>query len=138
MCLIDEVLAHSAEEIVCRASSHRSSSNPLRSAGHLHALCAIEYAAQAAAIYGALYGESAPGAARFGMLASVRDVTLAALHLDEVAADLYINVRNSGSDVNIRMFDFTVSDGSRPLVSGRGTIVLKHGSDPTGHGGALS
>lgn len=138
MCLIDEVLSHSAEEIVCRTGSHRSGANPLRSAGRLHALCAIEYAAQAAAIYGALYGDGAPGCAKFGMLASVRDVTLATTHLDQLEADLYISVRNSGSDVNIRMFEFTVSDGSRPLVSGRGTIVLRHGSEPTIHGGALS
>lgn len=138
MCLIDEVLTHSPEEIVCRASSHRSSSNPLRSAGRLHALCAIEYAAQAAAIYGALYGENIPSAARFGMLASVRDVALATASLDEIAADLYISVRSSGSDASINMFNFTISDGSRPLVSGRGTIVLRHGSDPTGHSGVLS
>jgi predicted hotdog family 3-hydroxylacyl-ACP dehydratase len=138
MCLIDEVLTHSPEEIVCRASSHRSGTNPLRSAGGLHALCAIEYAAQAAAIYGALYGKSHTAHAPFGMLASVRNVTLAIARLDEIATDLYISVRSSGSDANISMFDFTVSDGSRPVVSGRGTIALRHSGDLVSRSGVLS
>ena len=125
MCLLDEVLAHSPEEILCRASSHRSQLNPLRSAGRLHALCAIEYAAQAAAIYGALYGGATVGAAAFGMLASVREVSLALTQLDELDEDLFVSVRNTGADANIRMFEFTVSGGSgrwsagaRPLCSG--------------------
>jgi predicted hotdog family 3-hydroxylacyl-ACP dehydratase len=137
MCLLDEVLAHSPEEILCRASSHRSPLNPLRSAGRLHALCAIEYAAQAAAIYGALYGGATAGAAAFGMLASVREVSLALPQLDELDEDLLVSVRNTGADAYIRMFEFTVSGGSRALVSGRGTIVLKHGSAATGRGGEL-
>jgi predicted hotdog family 3-hydroxylacyl-ACP dehydratase len=138
MCLLDEVLAHSPEEILCRASSHRSMLNPLRSAGRLHALCAIEYAAQAAAIYGALYGGPAAGGATFGMLASVRDVSLELTHLDELGEDLIVSVRNTGADANICMFEFTVSSGSRPLVSGRGSIVLKHSSAAVGRGGGVS
>jgi len=96
MCLLEEVLAHSPEEIVCRASSHRSKLNPLRCAGRLHALCAIEYAAQAAAVYGALYDAPAASAAAFGMLASVRDVALELTRLDELGEDLIISVRNGG------------------------------------------
>lgn len=133
MCLLDEVLAHSPEEIVCRASSHRSKLNPLRSAGRLHALCAIEYAAQAAAVFGALYGGA--DAAAFGMLASVRDVSLELTRLDELGEDLIVSVRNTGADATIRMFEFTVSGGSRALVSGRGAIVLGHGSGPRGRSG---
>jgi predicted hotdog family 3-hydroxylacyl-ACP dehydratase len=138
MCLLDEVLAHSPDEILCRASSHRSPSNPLRCAGRLHALCAIEYAAQAAAIYGALYGESGTGAAPFGMLASVRDVSLELARLDEVAEDLLISVRSTGADSNIRMFEFSVSSGSRALVSGRGSIVLRHSRATSARGGEIS
>jgi predicted hotdog family 3-hydroxylacyl-ACP dehydratase len=135
MCLLDEVLAHSPEEILCRASSHRSQLNPLRSAGRLHALCAIEYAAQAAAVFGALYGGAPPGGATFGMLASVRDVSLELARLDELEEDLIVSVRTTGADAHIRMFEFTVSGGSRLLVSGRGSIVLRHSSAPTGRGG---
>jgi len=138
MCLLDEVLAHSPEEILCRASSHRSKLNPLRSGGRLHALCAIEYAAQAAAVFGALYGGSTTGTATFGMLASVRDVSLELMQLDELGEDLFISVRNTGADENIRMFEFTVSGGSRTLVTGRGAIALKHSSAPTGGGGESS
>jgi predicted hotdog family 3-hydroxylacyl-ACP dehydratase len=135
MCLLDEVLAHSPNEIVCRASSHRSKLNPLRSAGRLHSLCAIEYAAQAAAVYGALYGGPSAGAATFGMLASVRDVSLELTRLDELGEDLIISVRNAGADASIRMFEFTVSSGSQPLVSGRGSIVLKQGGGARGRSG---
>jgi len=133
MCLLDEVLAHSPEEILCRATSHRSQLNPLRSAGRLHALCAIEYAAQA--VYGALYGGPPADSATFGMLASVRDVSLDVARLDELEDDLIVSVRSTGADANIRMFEFTVSSGSRLLVSGRGSIVLRHGGTPTGRSG---
>lgn len=137
MCLLDEVLTHTQDEIVCRASSHRSKLNPLRSADRLHALCAIEYAAQAAAVHGALYGGPAAGAAPFGMLASVREVSLALSWLDELGEDLIISVRNAGADANILMFEFTVSSGAQPLVSGRGSIVLKQGGDARGRSGEM-
>jgi len=54
MCLLDRVLAWSAAEITCTASSHLAPRNPLRRDGRLGAICGIEYGLQAAALHGAL------------------------------------------------------------------------------------
>lgn len=54
MCLLDRVLAWSAGEITCAASSHLAADNPLRRDGRLGAICGIEYGLQAAALHGAL------------------------------------------------------------------------------------
>jgi predicted hotdog family 3-hydroxylacyl-ACP dehydratase len=54
MCLLDRVVHWDSQRIHCRASSHRSADNPLRSRDQLSAACGIEYAAQAMAVHGAL------------------------------------------------------------------------------------
>ena len=59
MCLLDAVDAWDSESIRCRATSHRDPANPLRDAGSLPATAAIEYAAQAMAVHGALLAPAA-------------------------------------------------------------------------------
>lgn len=86
MCLIDEVQSWDLAGIQCVARSHRAADHPLRRFGRLSALHLIEYAAQAAAIHGALRDEAAPP----GMLVSVRDFRSEAGNLDAVAASLLI------------------------------------------------
>jgi hypothetical protein len=54
MCLLDTVLRWDAEEILCQTGSHLLADNPLRAAGRLGVANAIEYAAQAMAVHGAL------------------------------------------------------------------------------------
>ena len=54
MCLLDAVTEWDGAHIVCQASSHRASDNPLRAEGRLGAACGVEYAAQAMAVHGAL------------------------------------------------------------------------------------
>ncbi len=58
MCLLERVVACDAASIRCETRSHLDQSNPLRRNGHLASICAIEYAAQAMALHGAL---TAPG-----------------------------------------------------------------------------
>ena len=59
MCLLDGVLAWSAEGITCAASSNLSPDNPLRRDGRLGAVCGIEYGLQAAALHAALMRDEA-------------------------------------------------------------------------------
>src|SRR4051812_26043908 len=84
MCLLDSVQSWHADKIVCRASSHRLSDNPLRAFGQLGAACAIEYAAQAMAAHGALTA-SAASAPKAGYLVSARSVQLLVARLDDIA-----------------------------------------------------
>mgnify|MGYP003537499219 CR=1 FL=1 len=132
MCLLEGVRDWSTERIVCTARSHTQPGNPLWAAQRLGAAAAIEYAAQAMAVHGALL---APAAAppRSGYLTSVRDVRLHVLRLDDCAAVLeVIAERLSGNDQLI-VYHFEVRQGERCLADGRASVVLDAGSL---HGGA--
>jgi predicted hotdog family 3-hydroxylacyl-ACP dehydratase len=72
MVLLDRVLSRDGETILCAADSHRDPDNPLRRHGGLPAMAAIEYAAQAAAVHGALSGQRVAGAG--AVLGGVKDV----------------------------------------------------------------
>ena len=54
MCLLERLESWDGDSIICIATSHRDTDNPLRSGGHLHAVAGVEYAAQAMALHGNL------------------------------------------------------------------------------------
>jgi predicted hotdog family 3-hydroxylacyl-ACP dehydratase len=124
MCLLDEVLDWNPSEIRCRTGSHRLATNPLRTGAQLHALCGIEYAAQAVAIHGALTASEIGHIPSLGYLASVRNVDLRISRLDDVASDLLVSAIRLGGGSTALMYEFSVSSEERVLVTGRGTIFL--------------
>ena len=129
MCLLDGVVAWSAERVHCRASSHRHKTNPLRHRDRLGALCAIEYAAQAMAVHAALVASvscAVNGAARpqAGYLTSARAVELRVGRLDDIAADLDIEVeRLSGDELSV-LYRFSISAEKQLIANGRAAVVL--------------
>src|SRR6266403_636606 len=76
MCLLARLVEWNAQRIVCAATNHRDAGHPLRTHSGLLSPCAIEYAAQAMALHGALIGQEAGTAASPGFLASARSVQL--------------------------------------------------------------
>lgn len=128
MCLLDAVMDWDSARIQCRASSHRTTDNPLRAYGRLGAACGIEYAAQAMAVHGALMAESlAPAdsmAPRAGYLVSARGVELHTTRLDDITEDLIIEASCSMSNANNMLYEFKVSTAQRMLLQGRATVVL--------------
>lgn len=128
MCLLDEVLTWNAVRVQCRSSTHRDLANPLRARDRLAAVCGIEYAAQAMAVHGALIASritaSPKSTAVAGYLASVRNVTLYANRLDDVAVDLVATAELVTGDERTVQYDFSVSGGERILLAGRATIVF--------------
>ena len=125
MCLLEEVLSRDDDHIVCRAVSHRDGAHPLREGGVLHAVCGIEYAAQAMAVHGALLGRrggSSP--VRGGMLAAARDVVLSVDRLDDIAEDLVVSARKLLAEGEWLLYEFTLHAGARELVRGRATVSL--------------
>jgi predicted hotdog family 3-hydroxylacyl-ACP dehydratase len=126
MCLLEEVLAWDEAHALCRATSHRAADNPLRAHGRLGVACGIEYAGQAMALHGAL---NAPGRAspQVGYLTSLRDVVFQADRLDDVAADLEIEVRRHAGDGSHVVYAFAVRAGGRELLRGRAAVVLDVG-----------
>jgi len=131
MCLLDEVIAWNAHHIRCSTGTHRALDNPLRSHGRLGIAGGIEYAAQAMALHGALVG-AAPGAnpaaaSRVGLLASVRDVRLHVLRLDDIESDLFCEVTHLAGDNFTAMYEFALRDKDKSLLGGRASVVLDAG-----------
>lgn len=124
MCLLDSLLAWSAERIECSAISHRDAGNPLRTQGQLLAVNAIEYAAQAMALHGSL---SAPAGAEPtpGFLASVRAVNCHVPRLDLIEGALRVVATRLAGDASQALYQFQLHDEQgRAVVEGRATVVL--------------
>ncbi len=124
MCLLDSLLAWSAERIECSANSHRDPGNPLRTQGQLLAVNAIEYAAQAMALHGGLCAP--PGAEPTpGFLASVRGVNCHVPRLDLIPGALHVVATRVAGDATQALYQFRLQDEQgQALVEGRATVVL--------------
>jgi predicted hotdog family 3-hydroxylacyl-ACP dehydratase len=124
MCLLDDVVAWSADVIECRARSHRDPANPLRARGELAAVHGVEYAAQAMALHGALLGGEAAPASRPGYLGAIRALELHAPRLDTVAEDLDIRAERLAGNADHVMYSFTIRAAQRLLAEGRISVAL--------------
>ena len=123
MCLLDGVVHWDATHIACTASSHRAVDHPMRADGQLGTACAIEYAAQAMAVHGAL--SLHPGQRpRAGLLVGVRETALAATPLDAVAGDLAIEAEQLSGGAGGVIYRFEVRGDGQTLASGRATVIL--------------
>ena len=132
MCLLDEVLAWDAHHVRCSTGTHRAPDNPLRSHDRLGIASGIEYAAQAMALHGALQGAptcaalgaNTRAASQVGLLASVRDVRLHVLRLDDIEADLLCEVTHLAGDDFTALYEFSLRDKDKALLVGRASVVL--------------
>ena len=124
MCLLDGLLAWDDVQIRCRASGHRASDHPLRTAHGLLSTAAIEYAAQAMALHGGLLAQSAGRRATPGFLASARAVTLHRLRLDDLSGPLLVRAQRQAGDERQILYLFQVEHGGVPVVDGRAAVVL--------------
>jgi predicted hotdog family 3-hydroxylacyl-ACP dehydratase len=128
MCLLDRVTAWDATRIECIAVNHRDAHHPLRTASGLLASAAIEYAAQAMAVHGALCADAAGASAAPGLLASARDVRLALWRLDELPPatpdELVVTSERQAADATRILCTFRLRHDGRELASGRVAVVL--------------
>ena len=121
MCLLDRVLQWDAHSIRCSATSHRDKDNPLREADGLVTLAGIEYAAQAAAVHGALLlDEAVP---RSGVLAALKNVTATRQWLHEIADDIVIEANLLHSDPAGGIFAFSLFAGETRILNGQFTLM---------------
>ena len=122
MCLLDRVLHWDTHRIRCSAVSHRDADNPLREGAGLATLAGIEYAAQAAAVHGALLrGETLP---RSGVLASLKNVIATRPWLHEIVEDIVIETDLLHSDPAGGIFAFNVSASEEKILSGQFTLMV--------------
>ena len=125
MCLLDEVLHYDERNIACRATSHRSATNPLRCDGRLPALVGIEYAAQALAAHCALVGANGDARTSLGVLAGVRALALSVDRLDDIEEVLEVRAERLIADGPRLLYGFTIAAGHRELMNGRVAVVLR-------------
>jgi len=135
MCLLDRVLHLDDKRIECAARSHRDADNPLREPGGVPVWAGIEYAAQAAAVHGAMLGGYP--APRVGLLGALRNVHATCEWLDRIDAELIVAATLLHSDPAGAVYAFEAHSRDRQaadtlLLSGQFTLVLA--SVP--HGGA--
>lgn len=124
MCLLAGVRHWDARSLRAWASSHRAPDNPLRSRSGLLASAAIEYAAQAMAVHGALQARAGGVALRPGMLASARQVHWHTLRLDTLPGELQIDVTCLAGDTQQLLYRFDITHAHTPVASGRAAVVL--------------
>jgi predicted hotdog family 3-hydroxylacyl-ACP dehydratase len=125
MCLMDTVESWDASSIVCTTAQHRSPGNPLSRDGRLSVVHAIEFAAQAMAIHGALAIARRDAKPQMGLLLSVRDCRFHCDRLDQVADNLHVKAHRLAGSVIMLMYGFTVSTDSRCLAEGRLSVLLR-------------
>lgn len=126
MVLLDRVESWSESDIACTTGSHRKADNPLRRDGKLFAANAVEYGAQAMALHAALRARAAapdqPG--RRGFLASVREVKLNVVRLDDIVGDLTIEAKILLPANDRFIYGFTIKAGNAEIVAGQAAVVL--------------
>jgi predicted hotdog family 3-hydroxylacyl-ACP dehydratase len=122
MCLLERVVDWDERSIRCTALSHRDMDNPLREAGGLPVWAGIEYAAQAAAVHGALIKpEAAP---RTGVLAALRRVNANCEWLDRIDGELTLGARLLHADTAGGIYGFEVHGNNVLLLSGQFTLMF--------------
>jgi predicted hotdog family 3-hydroxylacyl-ACP dehydratase len=130
MCLLARLDGWSADHVRCTATNHRAAAHPLRTRRGLLSTCAIEYAAQAMALHGALIGQEAGTPATPGFLASARGVQLHVLRLDDLDVPsgsedaLRIEATRQAGDSQQILYSFTLHHADRLLAEGRAAVVL--------------
>jgi len=125
MCLLDEVTQWDDRSITCVSNTHRDPANPLRRDGHLSAIHAFEYGAQAAAVHGGLHARSVGTTAPPGYLAALRDARLHVARLDDIRSPLQIRANRLLGDGANTIYECRVSADNVPLADGRVTIVQR-------------
>jgi predicted hotdog family 3-hydroxylacyl-ACP dehydratase len=125
MCLLDEVLQWDDRRIVCVSNTHRDPANPLRRHGHLSALHAFEYGAQAAAVHGGLRARAASTLAPPGYLAALRDARLHVTRLDYIHLPLWISATRLYGESANTVYEFIISAAAVVVAEGRVTIVQR-------------
>jgi predicted hotdog family 3-hydroxylacyl-ACP dehydratase len=123
MCLLDKVLEWDDRRIACVSDTHRDPANPLRRHGHLSALHAFEYGAQAAAVHGGLRARAAGTVAPPGYLAALRDGRLHVTRLDYIHLPLRISATRLYGEGANTVYEFILSAAAALVAEGRVTIM---------------
>ena len=126
MDLLDRVLHWDADSLEDEALAP-DAAHPLVRAGRVHALHACEYAAQAAAVHGALLARAAQATTAPGLLAALRAVQLQHEWIGS-AAPLHIAVWRLAATTQAVQYRFAVAQCAAPLAQGQ--LLIAFGAKP--------
>lgn len=127
MCLIDSISAWDDDQIHCHTKTHLNETNPLRRKGQLTCVHGIEYAAQAAALHGALLARRSGMKLPAGHLAAVHNVSFEIPRLDEIMTPLDIMAKRLVVLGNSFIYAFELRAEGRPVISGRLSVIIGTG-----------
>jgi predicted hotdog family 3-hydroxylacyl-ACP dehydratase len=122
MCLLDRVLDWDAGHIRCSAESHRDADHPLREREGLPVWAGIEYAAQAAAVHGALLAATAQP--RAGRLARLSNVRPGCEWLDRIPSPLEFSATLLHRDPAGGIYAFEARGDGALLLQGQFTLMF--------------
>ena len=125
MCLLERVISWDAARLKATTGTHRRADNPLRRDGRLDSVHLCEYGAQAMAVHGGLLAQQQGRRAPPGLLASLRDVWLAPIAVQDCAGEREVVAVRVFGDGNGWQYEFEVSHQSALLASGRVAVVLR-------------
>lgn len=120
MCVLESVVEDTAARIRCHGRATDADAHPLASGGHLHAVHALEYAAQAAALHSSLRADAQwPHG---GLVAAVRDLAWDGAWL---RGTLEVTCEQLAADARHCSYAFHVVDAAGVTVRGRLTVVFE-------------
>lgn len=125
MCVLDEVVAWTADAIHARSRSHRNPEHPLRSDGRLRAVHLCEYGAQAMAVHGGLVAREAGGVAAPGYLVALRAVELHVERIDDLPEPLDVHAEKLLGDESGWQYAFRVEHAGTLLATGRAAVLAR-------------
>lgn len=123
MCLLERVIEWNDDTIICGSHSHQHPDNPLRRGGQLSSVHLVEYAAQSAAVHGALLARKQGQRLPAGYLAALRSVQLEVERIDDLPGDLIVCGSRIKHGSPALLYEFNACNGGRSLAHGRITIV---------------
>jgi predicted hotdog family 3-hydroxylacyl-ACP dehydratase len=124
MCLLDEVRCWDASFVECATRTHHAADHPLRYRGRLGAGCALEYAAQAMAVHGALLGLQVRAERAVGMLTSARAVDLFVTRLDDLEGELLVRAERLHAGQDSALYGFCLTHAGQSLAQGRASLCF--------------
>jgi predicted hotdog family 3-hydroxylacyl-ACP dehydratase len=130
MCLLDAVTRWDNDTITCTSATHHDPNNPLHSQGRMHAICGVEYAAQAMAVHGGLISSAQNERPSLGYLAAIRNLTLYIQRLDNIKEDLIIEAKRMMGDETTCIYEFSMHSGGINLIAGRASAIRLRGKEP--------
>jgi len=128
MCLLEQVISYSNDEIVCRTQSHLNTDNPLKTDGKLSKMHLIEYGAQAIAVHGGLLQQDSDNSQpKLGFIATVKAVKWG--EFEPLAEFLEIKATAIMRDEISKLYEFTITDAQLSNVCSAKVMVIHPNSD---------